>query len=233
MTVEQLRAFVQSSAKLGLGDKKVADYLKQVKLTNKLDDSTIEDMQGLGAGPKTVDALKELRESSKDLAAPPPPAPKPVAKPIPPPDSKEQAAVLKDVTEYALLYAKNLPNFICTQVTRRYVDPTGMEFWHLQDTVLAELSYFEQKEDYKVVMVNNSAVNVNHQRPGRRDVNRRVRLDDEGDFPPRRRRALSGTTGRRYAGSGCTFIRTELTRPVRSGALFTRRRSALFRHTTG
>jgi hypothetical protein len=159
MTVEQLRSFVQSSAKLGLGDKKVADYLKQVKLTNKLDDSTIEDMQGLGAGPKTVEALKELREASKDLTAPPPPAPKPVVKPIPPPDSKEQAAVLKDVTEYALLYAKNLPNFICTQVTRRYVDPTGMEFWHLQDTVLTKLSYFEQKEDYKVVMVNNSAVN--------------------------------------------------------------------------
>jgi hypothetical protein len=161
MTVEQLRSFVQSSAKLGLGDKKVADYLKQVKLTNKLDDSTIEDMQGLGAGPKTVEALKELREASKDLTAPAPPAPKPVAKPIPSPDSQEQASVLKDVTEYALLYAKNLPNFICTQVTRRYVDPTGMEFWHLQDTVLTKLSYFEQKEDYKVVMVNNSAVNVN------------------------------------------------------------------------
>jgi hypothetical protein len=159
MTVDQLRGFIKSSAQQGFTDKKVAEYLKQVKLTNKLDDSTIEDMQGLGAGPKTVEALKLLGTASKELPPPPPPAPKVVAKPIPPPDSKEQASVLKDVTEYALLYAKNLPNFICTQVTRRYADPTGMEFWHLQDTVLTKLSYFEQKEDYKVVMVNNQAVN--------------------------------------------------------------------------
>jgi hypothetical protein len=159
MTVDQLRGFIKSSAQQGFTDKKVAEYLKQVKLTNKLDDSTIEDMQGLGAGPKTVEALKLLGTASKELPPPPPPAPKVAAKPIPPPDSKEQASVLKDVTEYALLYAKNLPNFICTQVTRRYADPTGMEFWHLQDTVLTKLSYFEQKEDYKVVMVNNQAVN--------------------------------------------------------------------------
>ncbi len=160
MTVEQLRGFVQSSAKMGLPDKKVAEYLRQVKLTNKLDVSTIEDMQGLGAGPKTVEALKVLGDASKGLAPPPPPAPKVVAKPIPPPDSKEQAEILKQVTEYAMLYAKSLPNFICTQVIRRYADPTGMEFWHLQDTVLAKLTYFEQKEDYKVVMVNNRAMDV-------------------------------------------------------------------------
>jgi hypothetical protein len=159
MTVDQLRGFIRSSVQQRLADKDVAGYLKQIKLSNKLDDSTIEDLQGLGAGPKTVEALKVLGTATKDLTPPPPPAPKVVAKPIPPPDSKEQADVLKDVTEYALLYAKNLPNFICTQVTRRYVDPAGMEFWHLQDTVLTRLSYFEQKEDYKVVMVNNQAIN--------------------------------------------------------------------------
>jgi len=159
MTVEQLRAFIKSSKQQGFPDKKVAEYLKQVKLANKLDDNTIEDMQGDGAGPKTVEALKLMGTATKDLPPPPPPAPKVALKLPPPPDSKEQAAVLKDVTEYALLYAKNLPNFICTQVTRRYVDPSGLEFWRLQDTVLTRLSYFEQKEDYKVVMVNNNAVN--------------------------------------------------------------------------
>jgi hypothetical protein len=166
MTVEQLRGFVKSSAQQRFSDKQVAEYLKQVKLTNKLDDSTIEDMQGLGAGPKTVEALKALGTATKDLAPPPPQAPKVAPKLPPPPDSKEQAAVLKDVTEYALLYAKNLPNFICTQVTRRYADPSGMEFWHLQDTVLTKLSYFEQKEDYKVVMVNNQVTNVGYNELG-------------------------------------------------------------------
>ncbi|HTF67481.1 MAG TPA: hypothetical protein VK638_32855 [Edaphobacter sp.] len=166
MTVEQLRGFIKSSAQQGFPDKQIAAYLKQVKLTNKLDDSTIEDIQGLGAGPKTVEALKTLGTATKDLPPPPKPAPKIAAQPIPPPDSKEQAEVLKDATEYALLYAKNLPNFICTQVTRRYADPTGMEFWHLQDTVLTKLSFFEQKEDYKVVMVNNQVVNVGYNELG-------------------------------------------------------------------
>ena len=166
MTVEQLRGFIQSSAQQHFPDKQVADYLKQVKLTNKLDDSTIEDIQGLGAGPKTVEALKTLGTVTKDLPPPPKPAAKIAPKPFPPPDSKQQADVLKDATEYALLYAKSLPNFICTQVTRRYVDPTGMEFWRLQDTVLTKLSYFEQKEDYKVVMVNNQVVNIGYNELG-------------------------------------------------------------------
>src|SRR5438270_85744 len=71
MTVEQLRAFIKSSKQQGFPDKKVAEYLKQVKLTNKLDDSTIEDIQGDGAGPKTVEALKLIGTATKDLAPPP------------------------------------------------------------------------------------------------------------------------------------------------------------------
>ncbi len=156
ITVQQLRQFIESSIKFKHPDKQVADYLKQVSLTNKLDDSTVEDLQGLGAGPRTVDALKLLRDKSKDLAVPAPPPPKPVIKL--PPTSVEQAQLLEDVTEYAKDYSKKLPNFICVQVTRRYGDPAGLEFWHLYDTVTAKLSYFEQKEDYKVILVNNRAV---------------------------------------------------------------------------
>jgi hypothetical protein len=43
-------------------------------------------------------------------------------------------------------------------VTRRYLDPHGLEFWAQQDTLTARLSYFEQKEDYKLVLVNNRAL---------------------------------------------------------------------------
>src|SRR2546423_11486430 len=71
MTVDQLRAFIESSVKKHSPDKQVADYLRQhVKLTNKLDDRTIEDLQGQGAGTRTLEALRVLRDASKDLAAP-------------------------------------------------------------------------------------------------------------------------------------------------------------------
>lgn len=161
LTIDQLRAFIQSSTKLGHPDRQVAEYLKHVHLSQRLDARTIEDMQGLGAGPKTAEALRALGEQSKALPAPPAPVAKPVYTPPPPPSSIEQANILKEASEYARDYSKRLPNFICVQVTRRYADPTGLEFWHLMDTVTARLSYFEQKEDYKVVLVNDRAVDTN------------------------------------------------------------------------
>jgi len=154
MNVDQLRAFVTSSQKLGHTDKQIAEYVKTIKMTERLDPGTAED---LITGPKTAEALRRLVDTSKELPAAKPPAPKPVVKPIPPPDSVEQARVLEGAREYARDYSKKLPNFICTQVTRRYEDPSGLEFWQLQDTVVEKLSFFEQKEDYKLLFVNNRA----------------------------------------------------------------------------
>jgi hypothetical protein len=165
MSVEQLRSFIESSQRLGHSDRQVADYLKNVRLTQKLDAGAVEDFTGV-AGPHTMDALRRMSEASKSLPAPPPPPPKVVAQPIPPPNSLEQGRVLNSVREYALDYSKRLPNFICTQVTRRYVDPAGLEFWQQQDVVTAKLSYFEQKEDYKIVLVNNRYVDTTMDRIG-------------------------------------------------------------------
>jgi hypothetical protein len=163
MNVEQLRAFIQSSKKLGHSDKQIADYVKTIRMTERLDESTIED---IGASPRTTDALRRLIDASKSLPAPKPAAPKPVVQPIPPPDSAEQARVLESAREYARDYSKKLPNFICTQVTRRFEDPSGLEFWQGQDTVVEKLSFFEQKEDYKLLFVNNRAYTGTRERIG-------------------------------------------------------------------
>jgi hypothetical protein len=120
-----------------------------------LEDRVIEDLQGQGAGPKTVAALRGLRDASASFPLPGPKVPKPAAPAIPPPSAEEQAAIIDEIREYAMNYSKSLPDFICTQVTRRYADPTGLEFWRSLDTITARLSYFEQREDYKLVLVNN------------------------------------------------------------------------------
>lgn len=159
MSVDQLRAFIESSKRLGHPDRQVADYLKNVKLTQRLDPGAVEDLHGI-AGPKTLEVLRSISAGSKSLPAPPAPKPRATPQPIPPPSSLEQGKVLDQAREYALDYVKRLPNFICTQVTRRYADPSGLEFWQQQDVITAKLSYFEQKEDYKVVLVNNSYVNT-------------------------------------------------------------------------
>src|SRR5690242_21761277 len=101
ISVDNLVKFIQSTIQLKQPDRQVAEYLRHVKLSNRLDDRTIEDLQGQGAGPKTVQALKDLRDSSAALPTPPPPTPKPVVTQIPPPDSIEQGKILNDVRDYA------------------------------------------------------------------------------------------------------------------------------------
>lgn len=159
LTVAKLTEFIKSAVQLKQPDKQVAEMLRHFKMTEKLDDRTIEELQSMGAGPKTVAALKDLGDASASLPEPPPPAPTPVVVPIPPPDSVEQAKILDEVRDYVANYTKNLPNFICVQVTRRYVDRggTGSSWYHL-DTITARLSYNGQHEDYEVTLKDNQPV---------------------------------------------------------------------------
>lgn len=162
LSVEQLASFVRSSLQLRHPDSRLADYLKKIQLSERLDDRTIEELQALGAGPRTLEALRALQRASQDLPPPPAPAGKPAPPAIPPPSPAEQQRILSEVREYATNYVRGLPDFICTQVTRRYVDPTGLEFWSQQDVITARLTYFEHREDYKVVLINNRPTDISY-----------------------------------------------------------------------
>jgi len=153
-TVDEVVSFVRSSIQLKQSDKKVADELRKITLSQKLDDLAIELLQAAGAGPKTLQALRDLRDASEKLPAPPAVEPKPEPKQDPPPSPEEQKRVIEEARDYALNYAKRLPDFICTQVTRRYLDRDHSGFWGLQDTVAARLTYFQQQEQYSNVMIN-------------------------------------------------------------------------------
>jgi hypothetical protein len=155
LTVEQLVSFVKSSVQLRHDDRQIANFIKKnVKLANRLDARMVEELQGIGAGPQTVAALRGLITESASLEPPPAPAPKLVVVGPPAPESIEQKRILAEITESARNYTKSLPNFICLQVTRRYGDNSGLENFRLIDTIAERLSYFEQKEDYKVVSIN-------------------------------------------------------------------------------
>ena len=170
MTVAEVVSFIKSSIKQKQDDRLVADYLqKRVKLSEKLDERTIEDLQGMGAGPRTTSALRRLSTESASLPAAAPPAPPPPPPPpIPPPDSIEQKAILSEIQENALSYTRGLPNYICTQVTRRNVDSTGTgEHWRLADTIQEQLTFFDHKEKYVVTMISGRVVtNVDHEKLG-------------------------------------------------------------------
>jgi hypothetical protein len=181
LSVDKLVAFLNSSQKLikdgRMTDRELANYLGKVKLTERLDDRVIEDLQGEGTvGPKTLEALRLLRDRSQSLASARPILPEPKPTPIPPPSSEEQAAIITAAREYALTYSKSLPDFICTQVTRRYASAApGSRYggsggtepsWYPLDTLTIKLSYFEQKEDYKLILRNNTVTTQDYKTIG-------------------------------------------------------------------
>ena len=181
LTVAKLLQFLESSQPLiqqgKMTDKELAGFLVRVKLSERLDGRTLEDIEGrLNLGAKTVQALEKLRDESASFTTAVPLAAPVKPKPIPPPSSVEQAAVIDDVREYALNYSRSLPDFVCTQVTRRYAaPPPGTRYggpvgsdprWMSIDTLQIRLSFFEQKEQYTVVLIGSKVVNQDYQKVG-------------------------------------------------------------------
>jgi len=84
----------------------------------------------------------------------------------PKPSAVEASQLLEQVRGAALNYAKSLPDFICTQVVKRYVDSNGRDRWTLLDTLTVKLSFFDQKEDYKLLTINNKPTNLEYMKTG-------------------------------------------------------------------
>jgi hypothetical protein len=74
--------------------------------------------------------------------------------------STDQTSVLEDARAYALQYAEQLPNFICTQITRREISrnnhfammTTTVNVNH--DIIEEQLTYLGGKESYRVLSLN-------------------------------------------------------------------------------
>ena len=81
---------------------------------------------------------------------------------FPPPDQIEQHQVLADSANYALRQEQQLPDFICVQTTRRFedVDNGG---WRPMYSVVEQLTYFEHRENYKVLELNGQPASTAHE----------------------------------------------------------------------
>jgi hypothetical protein len=150
-SVSALVAKVRADLEHNRGDNRIAKDLGRVRLSERLDDRTVETLQSEGAGPETVAELLVLRDASSRLPRPASPA---VPEPAPPPAS-EQARIWSAAQDNARRHTQSLPDFICGEVVRRYNDSSGKGAWKLADTLALKLTYFDQREDYKLVTVNN------------------------------------------------------------------------------
>ena len=166
LTIQKLRAFLKSSIQMKQSDKDIADYLRTVKLSERLDDSVLEELQK-GLGPKSIAVLKNLRDASASLKPPAPegPAPPPPRLP-PPPAAGELAKIITEARENSLNYSDGLPNFICLQVTRRYHNAENRGETSNADTITERLTYYNHKEEYKMVTHNDQVTNVSAEKLG-------------------------------------------------------------------
>lgn len=73
----------------------------------------------------------------------------------PAPSDSDQKIIIARITENALKYSQELPDFVCTKLTRHSADATGRgQQWRLTESLEEELSYTGHKESYQIVAVN-------------------------------------------------------------------------------
>jgi hypothetical protein len=83
-----------------------------------------------------------------------------------PPDTAAQQKILADATSYATNRERTLPDFICTQTTRRFNDYPGSDGWRPIDIIIERLTYFEHHEDYRVLEINGRPSSLEHHQVG-------------------------------------------------------------------
>lgn len=76
----------------------------------------------------------------------------------------EQQRLIDDARETVMRYAERLPDFLCTQVTRRYLDERGTGGWRNLGDVTHLLSYYDGAEHYSE-MVDRSVVSKQRSAP--------------------------------------------------------------------
>lgn len=83
-----------------------------------------------------------------------PPAPAAAAVPAP----AAANPIIEKARETALNFTETLPNYICQQVTARFITTSHTPNWRPQDVVTAEVVYENGKESYRNLKINNKPV---------------------------------------------------------------------------
>ena len=79
------------------------------------------------------------------------------------PGSDELQPILDGIGKRALEYTRHLPNFGCLVVTRRWVDPSGLEQWRAKDSYVELVRVSETDEEHKLVELNGKVPKVDLQ----------------------------------------------------------------------
>jgi VWFA-related protein len=87
----------------------------------------------------------------------------PPAKPAPAPPVDQARLLIERARKRALSYNDFLPNFVCTELTQRSIDPRGDGRWKRQDSLLELLSYRNHVETRTTLEVNGRTSDMDRQ----------------------------------------------------------------------
>ncbi|MGO9095002.1 MAG: VWA domain-containing protein [Bryobacteraceae bacterium] len=157
VTVRQLEEMLTAARTSRLRDRDIAQEIGRVEPSERITQATLEGLSR-GQGEGTKFALRVLADESAFLD--PPAAELPTGGP---PAPEEQKAILDRAFDYAAGYIRNLPNFRCTQNTRRLEsDPTpvlgkeavSLGHLRLRDSIVSDLAFENGAESQQVRSVN-------------------------------------------------------------------------------
>jgi hypothetical protein len=77
-----------------------------------------------------------------------------------PPDLPGQKKIIDDLIARAHAYEKDMPDFVCSQVTIRNEDPKGTNQWKMLGSTNSELTFIKGKEEYRTLAVNGKKVSA-------------------------------------------------------------------------
>jgi hypothetical protein len=169
LTEEQVLGLVTAS-KLGeLPVNRIIELIQQRGIKFSVTDPFLLELEARDADVAILETLRQVRSGGKDFTpTPTKPGETPTNVGSPEearPESSADSPIELDWTKFlesaratAMAYTDELPNFICTQVTQRFARffPGG---WRQMDNYVAELTYFEKKENYKILTVANKVSN--------------------------------------------------------------------------
>ena len=169
LSEDEVLSLVTSSRLGELPVNRVVELIQLRGVKFSVTDVFLVELKAREADVAIIETLRQIRNQGKDFIPGPPPAPKDSPQKGNVPSGSQPAEIgkssasvsesewpefLERTREKALGYTEQLPNFICTQITQRFVRflPGG---WRPDDNFVAELSYYDGREHYKVLTVSN------------------------------------------------------------------------------
>lgn len=150
-----------------LSQVEIVDELERRGLAFKVDEALLKELQQNGARAFVLDAVKRLGENGGKMPVNPEEIEDPSAREKARAEALAKLPFIEQTRRYALDYAKELPNFIVTQIVSRYVQTPEAPQWKLDDTLEIELTYSASKgEQFKVLKINGKAAQKSYDELG-------------------------------------------------------------------